>query len=171
MVQFAQKCSISEQFPVPVSNLVLFIAYLVSQSYKPSTISSYGSATGYVHKLKAIPDPTSSFLILKLLRACYKQQTNFDTPMPIVKPMLERLMLTLVHTGTDQYRQDLFQAMFALAFYAFLRISEITIRGKDKHYANLIEKNPIKMQTGHLELKLIYKHSQGQPLSLSVMQA
>ena len=138
-VQFAQY-SISEQFPVPVSNPDLFIAYLVSQSYKPSTISSYGSAVGYVRKLKAIPDPTSSFLILKLLRACQKQQKSFDTRMPIVKPMLERLMLTLVHTGTDHYRQHLFQAMFVLAFYAFLRIGEITIRGKDRHNAHLIQK-------------------------------
>jgi len=148
MVQFAQKCSISEQFSVPVSNLALFIAYLVSQSYKPSTISSYGSAIGYVHKLKAVPDPTSSFLILKLLRACHKQQKSVDSRMPIVKPVLERLMLTLVHTGTDHYRQHLFQAMFALAFYAFLRSGEITIRGNDRHNAHLIEKNQLKCKQG-----------------------
>ena len=71
-IQFAQKYPISEQFPVRVSNLALFIAYLVSQSYKPSTISSYVSAIGCVHKLKAIPDPTSPFLILKLLHARHK---------------------------------------------------------------------------------------------------
>ena len=170
-VQFAQKYSISEQFPVRVSNLALFIAYLVNQSYKPSTISSYVSAIGYVHKLKAIPDPTSSFLILKLLRACHKQQKNVDSRMPIVKPMLERLMLTMVHAGKDHYRQHLFQAMFALAFYAFLGIGEITIRGKDGHNAHLIQKNQIRMQTKHFELKFIsYKHSQGQPFSLSVME-
>ena len=138
-----------------MSNLALFIAYLVSQSYKPSTIASYVSAIGYVHTLKAIPDPTSSFLILKLLRACHKQQKNVDTRMPIVKPMLERLMLTLVHTGTDHYRQHLFQSMFALAFYAFLRIGEITTRGKDRHNAHLIQKNQIRMQTKHFELKFI----------------
>ena len=171
-VQFAQKYSISDQFPVRVSNLALFIAYLVNQSYKPSTISFYVSAIGYVHKLKAIPDPTSSFLILKLLRACHKQQKIFDSRMPIVKPVLERLMLTLVHTGTDHYHQHLFQTMFALAFYAFLRIGEITIRGKDRHDAHLIQKNQIRMQTKHFELKFIsYKHSQGQPFSLSVMEA
>ena len=137
--QFAKKYSISEQFPVWVSNLALFIAYLVNQSYKP--ISSYVSEIGYVHKLKVIPNPTSSFLILKLLRACHKQQKNSDTRMPIVKPMLERLMRTLVHTGTDHYRQHLFQAMFALAFYAFLRIGEITTRGKDRcSNAHLIQK-------------------------------
>ena len=155
-----------------MSNLALFIAYLVNQSYKPSTISFYVSAIGYVHKLKAIPDPTSSFLILKLLRACHKQQKIFDSRMPIVKPVLERLMLTLVHTGTDHYHQHLFQTMFALAFYAFLRIGEITIRGKDRHDAHLIQKNQIRMQTKHFELKFIsYKHSQGQPFSLSVVEA
>ena len=90
--------------------------------------------------------------------------------MPTVKLMLECLMLTLGHTGTDHYHQHLFQAMFALAFYAFLRIGEITIRGKDRHNDHLIEKKQIKMQTRHLELKLIYKHSQGQPFSLSVMK-
>ena len=62
--------------------------------------------------------------------------------------------------------------MFALAFYAFLRIGEITIRGNDRLNAHLIEKTPNEMQTGHLELKLIsYKDSQGQPFSLSVMEA
>ena len=171
-VQFAQRYPISEQFPVRVSNLALFIAYLVSQSYKPSTISSYVSAIGCVHKLKAIPNPTSPFLILKLLHARHKQQTIFDSRMPIVKPMLERVMLTLVHTGTDQYRQHLFQAMFALAFYAFLRIGENTIIGKDRHNAHLIPKNQIRMQTKHFELKFIsYKHSQGQPFSVSVMES
>ena len=160
-VQFAQKYSISEQFPVRVSNLALFIAYLVNQSYKPSTISSYVSAIGYVHKLKAIPDPTSSFLILKLLRACHKQQKNFDSRMPILKPMLERLMLTLVHTGTDHYRQHLFQAMFALAFYAaFLRTGEITIIGKDRHNAHLMQRNQIRMQTKQFELQIYLLQTQ-----------
>ena len=96
MVQFAQKFSISEQFSVPVSNLALFIAYFD----QPSTISSYVSAIGYVHKLKAIPDPTTSFLILKLLRVCHKQQKSFDTRMTIVKPVLERLMLTKAQIST-----------------------------------------------------------------------
>ena len=163
---------INQPEPVRALNVALFIAYLVNQSYKPSTVSSYASAIGYVHKLKAIPEPTSSFLILRLLCTCHKQLKSFDTCMPIVKPRLERLMLTLVHTGTDHYRQHLFQAMFALAFYAFLRIGEITITGKDRHNAHLIQKNQIRMQTKQIELKFIsYKHSQGQPFSLSVMEA
>ena len=81
--QFAQKYSISEQFPVRVSNLALFIAYLVNQSYKPSTISSYVSAIGYVNKLKAIPDPTSSFLILKLLRAAISSRNLLTLVCPL----------------------------------------------------------------------------------------
>jgi len=109
---------------------------LVSQSYKPSTISSYDSATGYIYKLKPIPNPTSAVLVLKLSCTCHKQQKSFDTHMPIVKLMLEHLMLTLGHTGTDHYHQHLFQAMFALAFFAFLRTEEITIRGKDRHNAH-----------------------------------
>ena len=107
----------------------LLCSYVVSQSYKPSTVSSYVLAIGYIYKLKAIPIPTSSVLILKLSCTCHKQQKNVDSRMPIVKPMLERLMLILGHTGTDHYHQHLFQTMFALAFYAFLRIGKTTIRG------------------------------------------
>ena len=163
---------INQPESVRALNIALFIAYLVNQSYKPSTISSYASAIGYVHKLKAIPEPTSSFLILRLLCTCHKQLKSFDTCMPIVKPMLECLIITLVHTGTDHYCQHLFKAMFALAFYAFLRIGEITIRGKDRHNGHLIQKNQIRMQTRHFKLKFIsYKHSQGQPFSLLVMKA
>ena len=92
--------------------------------------------------------------------------------MPTVKLMLECLMLTLGHIGIDHYHQHLFQVMFALAFYAFQRIGETTIRGIDRYKDHLIQKNQIKMQTGHFKLKFIsYKHGQGQPLSLSVMKA
>ena len=111
-------------------------------------------------QIKRVPDPTSSFFILELLHACHKQQKRFDPCMPIVKPVLERLKLTLGHKSEPS-------ASF-LFFHAFLRIGEITIRGKDRHTAHRIQKNQIRMQTGDFKLKLIsYKQWRSTPLTFS----
>ena len=76
--------------------------------------------------------------------------------------MLERLMFTLGHTGTDQYRQHLVQAMFALClpFWELDKLQSDEKTGTMLINAELFLK--IKMQTGHFKLKLIScKHSQG----------
>ena len=65
----------SEQFglsdtlslPLSVNSIALFIAHLSTKRLAPATISTYISAISYVHKLKGYSDPTTAFLILKLL--------------------------------------------------------------------------------------------------------
>ena len=59
--------SSSPQFPLNPNRLAIFISYLSARQLVPSTIILYISTISYVHKLKGFSDPTSSFLIRKLL--------------------------------------------------------------------------------------------------------
>ena len=75
-------------------------------------------------------DPTKVFYIIQVLKGYGKLGFRIDSRLPITLPILTRLLMAAPHcTGTsyDQYR---FQAMCGLAFFAFLRIGEITATSK-----------------------------------------
>ena len=50
--------SVDPVLPLTTSSLTLFISYLHARKLAPSTIKSYFSAMGYVHKMKGVRDPT-----------------------------------------------------------------------------------------------------------------
>lgn len=167
--QFAQQFGLSEEFPVSVANLALFLSFLVDKAYSPSTISTYVSAIGYVHKLRGAQDPTSTFLISKLLKACHKMKKPADSRLPIDKPILSKLMQAVNTTCNDLYRRLMFRAMFSLAFHAFLRIGEITVRPGQHLNPHLILRDQLVVKDAFMECKFTsYKHSQGQPFLLRI---
>jgi len=156
--------------PLEVSVLMLFIAHLHQKGLKPSTISAHVAAISYVHKLQSLPDPAHYFSVQKMLLACHKQGDTFDSRLPIDKQLLGTLIGALEHTIPSPKVRILFQAMFALAFHAFLRIGEITVRAtSDKDHEHLLKVNQVNLTPQALTVNFIsYKHSKGQPFTLSV---
>ena len=77
--------------PVSVNNSALFISYLSARKFASSTISTYVSALGYVHKLANFPDPTKNFLVQKILAAHSKLYSAPDVRLPITRGVLQRL--------------------------------------------------------------------------------
>ena len=53
-------------------------------------------------------------------------QPSCDTRLPIIEDILQLLVSTAVHVIHSMYRLKLMQAMFMLAYHAFLRVGEIT---------------------------------------------
>ena len=84
------------------------------------------SSIGYVHKLAGTNDPASSFLVKKSSQAIRKMQPSCDTWLPITENILHLLVSTAGHVIHSMYRLKLMQAMFMLAYHAFLRVGEIT---------------------------------------------
>ena len=166
---FLSQLNLPMCLPISVSVLALFIAYLVQLNYAPSTISTHVSAIGYVHKLQSLDDPTSSFLIQKLLHANQKRPRSVDSRLPIDKVMLDKLGMALSHTIQATSQRTLYKAMFFLAFHAFLRIGEITVSAPGHRNPNLIHFSQIKISSYGLELTfLAFKHSNGRPFVLKV---
>jgi len=113
-------------FPVSISDLSLFIAFLDRKGLAPSTIATYTSAIGYQHKLFGLPDPTSAFVIQKLLQSTRYDRVTLDSRLPITIPLLIRLCHATTFTIFNLHQRLLFQCMMCVAFWVFLRIGEIT---------------------------------------------
>lgn len=114
------------QPPVDVSAICAFLAYLNRQGYAPKTMSTFLSAISYAHKLLDFPDPTSAFVVSKLIAGAYRMRPTFDIRLPISVTILNRLVESLVHTTESMYDQCLYKAMFLFAFNTFARIGELT---------------------------------------------
>ena len=116
-------------FPLSAHTLALFIAFLAEKNYAASTVSSYISALSFPHRLASVPDPTKSEMIKLALRGYSKMNPSRDTRLPISLPILENIILACEHTKSSLYSKKLTQAMYALAFFAALRVGELTYRG------------------------------------------
>lgn len=112
---------------VATSHIALFVAHLFHQKLAHSTISTYLSAIGYAHKLLHNADPTSSFLVKKLISGARRLHPTADMRLPITVHILDDIVHAASMTSTTVYFKILFQAMFLFAFNAFARIGEITL--------------------------------------------
>ena len=118
--------SVGKAFPIAQHTLALFIAYMYDKKYAPSTVSSYVSALGYSHKFLGHPDPSKAFFVIQILKAYGKIGSRLDSRLPITLPVLNRIIESSAKLSISQYQRCQFQAMCSTAFFAFLRIGEIT---------------------------------------------
>ena len=126
---FFQLCNQTPvHLPLSVTNICNFIAILFERGYSPSTILSHVSALSYIHKLVGISDPTSAFLVKKMIKGCENLHTHKDSRLPITKDILAKMLKNLDFCIADYNIRILIRAVFLLAFSAFLRLGEILIR-------------------------------------------
>ena len=116
--------------PISSATLALFIAYLFERQYAPSTVNTYVSALGYSHKLSGLPDPTRVFYIIQMLKGYGKNGSRLDSRLPITLPVLTSMLQGSSQIKGSGYQICQFKAMCSLAFFAFLRIGEITTAKK-----------------------------------------
>ena len=162
--EFTNIYKLSDAIPISVPTIALFIAYLVSKSFASSTISSYLSAVGYVHKLNGFGDPADNFIIRKIITACHKQHPSIDSRLPITKLLLHKLVHALKFTTTSNFELVVYRAMFCMAFHAFLRIGEMT--GQTE---NTIQLEQITLNANEFIIRFTnFKHSSGVPFHLTV---
>ena len=115
-------------FPTPENAILTFISYLHTQHFSPATISTYVTALSYMNKLKGREDPTTSFLIKKLLVAVTRQSSRPDSRIPITLYILHDLIRVLPTVSNSSFNMHLFKTMFLTLFYGFLRIGKVTAR-------------------------------------------
>lgn len=108
--------------------MCLFVPFLHHEKFAPRTISTYLPALSYVHKILNLSDPTSVFLISKLVAGAYRLNHRPDMRFPITVPILNQLIASLEWVTSSIYDCYLFQAMFILAFNSDARIGEITLK-------------------------------------------
>jgi site-specific recombinase XerC len=130
---FLLKNKLSASLPLSIDNVALYIAYLNTQGYAPTTIASHISAISFVHKINNLtPNPAENFMIQRIIKRLLTNRAP-DKRKPLSRDRLLSIIKILHVTCTSAYSVHLFKAMFTLAFSAMLRISEITTGNKSNH--------------------------------------
>lgn len=83
------------EVPVSITTLSLYLAFIHQKGYAPATLFSYNSAIGYVHKIRNQADPSTSFLISKLLQGAKKSNSKVNGRLPITMSILKKWILAL----------------------------------------------------------------------------
>ena len=158
--------------PISIQSISNFIAYLHIQNLSGSTIRSIISALNYTHRLSGGFDISQSFLIQKLFTGLRKMAPTCDNRLPISDSILVKLCSALQHMDLCPYRILLFQSMFKLAFYGFLRVGEITVNSTTKINPNLLRLSSIAINQQSMKVSIsffAYKHkSTMQPFVLDI---
>ena len=127
--------------PLSVSQICLYVAFLHYETFAPKTISTYLSALGFVHKMQGHTDPTIAFVVTNLAAGAYLLNQKPNIRSPITISILDRLITNLQWVTSSVYDKFLFRAMFLLAFIAFARIGEITVKKPEAKVLQLSDIN------------------------------
>lgn len=147
--------------PFTTDNVVNFIAYLRHKRLSPATVATYLSAISYLCKIKVITDPTDNFIVKTVMNSYRKLTPPGVTRLPITLPILHKMICALPHVITKTRTQILYTSMYLLAFYALLRLGEITT-GSNYNSANILGVHQIEISDTQLTLSFFhYKHSDG----------
>jgi len=114
--------------PLSAIDVCNVIGHLFQKSYSPSTIYSHVSAISVLHKLLNLNDPTSTFIVKKLLKGCVNLRKKNDTRLPITKDILSQIVVGMEKCIQNFFYRVLLKSVFLLAFHALLRLGEILTR-------------------------------------------
>ena len=146
-----------ESFPIQVNHVLFYLGFMQYKGFAPATLTTYVSAISYIHKILEVQDPTSSFLVQKLLASCNKLNPRSDSRLPITFLILHRLMEAIKHTSLSIYHMSLIRTMYIMGFFGLLRIGEMTI-GQNKRV--VIYKQQVEINDGYVKLKIShFKHN------------
>ena len=153
--------------PVSSENIGRYITFMFENGYKVSYIRSSLSGIGYFHKIKCLEDPADCYFITDLLKGLEKLRPSGDSRLPIQKPLLVKLLRGIEMCANSPYQKLLFSAMCLLAYYALLRVGEVT-------KSNSVIKNVIRVDQVSLTKSYMivvfenFKFSRGKTHSLRI---
>lgn len=152
-------------FPIPSNRLAQFIAYCYTNKLKGTTIQTQMAGLAFFHKIMGLENPAENFLIKKLLAGVLRMTRGRDKRLPITLDMLEIFMCNLKFILISSYDLILFRAMILTAFFALLRVGEMTITNLGAHNVILVNDIQFLWKQNHLKGVFLflhsYKHSDG----------
>ena len=109
----------------------LFVAYLIREKRKSTTINSYISAIKAVLTDANITINEDRTLLKSLIRACKINNDEVTVRLPIQKDLLNQILKTTDNHFKcmgQQYLKNLYLALFATAYYGLFRIGEMVVQ-------------------------------------------
>ena len=123
--KFRHEFHLPHVWPVPTQHLFRYIGFMSLQGRAASTVSQHIAAISRSHKLQLCVDSTDNFIVRKMLQGMRINSHVSDGRLPITITILSRLVQALPAVCYSTFETKLFSGIFTLAFFAFLRVSEI----------------------------------------------
>lgn len=117
------------EWPVPTNHLIYFVANMSLEGKSYQTAKTYLAGISTTHRLNGWVDSTNNFLLKKLMTGFARQPGHGDQRLPITYDRLTDIMSILPSVCTNTFEVKLFKLAFSLAFFVFLRVSELVGQG------------------------------------------
>ena len=140
-----------------------------------STIQTTVAGLSYINKMMGFKNLTDHFVIKKLLLSDTKTNFSQDKRVPITIPILRQLLDILKVTVSQSFSQTLYKAMFTTAFFALLRVREMTFTLSGS--INMLQLKDITYSRSNKGVSHIFinikhhKHSKGMPLPITLQRS
>jgi len=166
-------CPTRSAFPARVGDIIAFIVHLNAIPMAASSIATIISALGYFHKLSSWDDPTNSFIVQKILRGVRNECGGGDSRLPITVPILNDIVKVCAGMNILPVYRKMLSAMFLLAFFAFLRVGEMTASSTAGDLHNVLQFKDIVLigegASRRCEVTFHhFKHHNGHPVTISI---
>ena len=124
-------------------HITLFVAHLIDQNRKASTVKSYVSAIKAILSLIDVEVHEDTCLLNSLMRACKLTNTSVHTQLPIQRDLLNLLLQSTSHQFMAEgqpYLAHMYSALISTRYFGLFRIGELTdsphtIKAVDVHIA------------------------------------
>ncbi|MCP3932381.1 MAG: site-specific integrase, partial [Bacteroidetes bacterium] len=113
-------------FPVSGMHIALFMSHLYRKGFAPSTIATKLSAIAFWHQIYYKEDPTSHFMIRRILHGMKKSRPSVSLRPPLTFADLNAMRRVVGQLIGSVYEKHLVWAMIVVSFHAFLRAGEMT---------------------------------------------
>lgn len=149
---FRRTAGLSDIWPIPLSDLICFIAHMYTLNLSHSTVSCYISGLSFYNKVNDLEDNTQKFVIRKMIEGIKRSKSKrSDTRLPITRDLLAKILNSLPLVCSSHYETKLFMAAFSLAFHGLMRVGELTV-GSRSSDAHTISFHDVKISNNILEV-------------------
>ncbi len=150
-------------FPVSAMHIAIFMSKLYRQGAAPASIATKLSALAFWHQIYFMEDPTSHFMVRRILLGMRKSRPVVSTRPPLTFSDLYKMYTSLTFVAWTPFMKKLVWAMIILSFHAFLRAGEMTKSN------NTLMLNQVEFTETSLKIRFkSYKHSKGKPVMLKL---
>lgn len=144
--KFCEANAVDAPWPPTLRTIIQYLLTLSSSGLAFSTVRAYISAISYHCKINQMTDPSTEFIVVKLLQGMKRLRHKPDTRLPITKDVLQQLLVAIRSICTNSFEKTMFAAAFTLAFYGLLRVGEFTVASKNDAHC-ILKRSDVTLDT------------------------
>jgi hypothetical protein len=132
--RFRREFSLRDSWPIPLSEIVNFIAYMFKKGFVHSTVNCYISGLSFKNKLHNFEDNTDAFIVRKMLDGIKRcSLSKSDSRLPITRELLGKMLSVLPAICKSSFESCLYKSAFSLCYHGMFRGSELKCSGSMNH--------------------------------------